>query len=262
MRVLRRILVTTAITLGVIALGAFWVAPVALSFDAARKAPPAARVVPTELKDLSVSQVPGTKLSYVGYEFEIPWDDLDASQTKQVPKDNPNPFMVALKFRSGRFLLVSASPARVFPDSIAREWKVSPQSLESVFGRGAAQSDYSFLKNLYEFTPDKMHLWALFPSVHYREQMLLLLKTVVLSQSFADTGIFKIQSQDYRGFQLGDPQAHPRMITVHLYSDEGTIELTFSANDPNGPAAITQPEINRIVQSLRKVPQSGSPATN
>jgi hypothetical protein len=52
------------------------------------------------------------------------------------------------------------------------------------------------------------------------------------------------------------------MIAVHLYSDEGSIELTFSASDPNGPAAITQPEINRIVQSLRKVPQSGSPATN
>ena len=67
----RRILTTVAITLGVIALGAFYVAPVALSFDAARKAPPAARVVPTNLKDLSVSQVPGTKVSYVGYEFEI-----------------------------------------------------------------------------------------------------------------------------------------------------------------------------------------------
>ena len=94
----RRILTTVAITLGVIALGAFYVAPVALSFDAARKAPPAARVVPTELKDLSVSQVQGTKLLYVGYEFEIPWNDLDPSQTRSVPKDHPE--MVALVFRS------------------------------------------------------------------------------------------------------------------------------------------------------------------
>lgn len=34
MRLLRRILTTVAVTLGVIALGAFWVAPVVLSFDA------------------------------------------------------------------------------------------------------------------------------------------------------------------------------------------------------------------------------------
>lgn len=257
---LRRIATTVAITLGVIAVGVYWIAPVALSFDAARKAPPVARVVPTDLKDLSVSQVSGTKLSYVGYEFEIPWNDLDASQTKRVPKDSPNPFMVALKFRSGRFLLVSASPPRVFPEGLVREWKIPPQSLESVFGRGAARSDYSFLKNLYEFTPDKMHLWALSPSMHYREQMLLLLKTTVLSQVSAETGIFNIQNQNYRGFQLGDPKDHPRRVAVHLYSDEGSIELTFGVSAPYKLAAITQPEINRIVQSLRKVPQNGPPA--
>ena len=83
MRLLRRILTTAAITLGVIALGAFWVAPVALSFDAARKASPVVRVVPTDLKDLSVSQTPGTKLSYVGYEFEIPRSDLDETRTRK-----------------------------------------------------------------------------------------------------------------------------------------------------------------------------------
>jgi hypothetical protein len=80
MRLPRRILTTVAITLG-----AFWVAPVALSFDAARTAKPDARVVPTDLKDLSVSQVPGTKVSFVGYEFAIPWTDLDRTRTRSVP---------------------------------------------------------------------------------------------------------------------------------------------------------------------------------
>ena len=249
----RRILTTVAITLGVIALGAFYVAPVALSFDAARKAPPAARVVPTELKDLSVSQVQGTKLLYVGYEFEIPWNDLDPSQTRSVPKDHPE--MVALVFRSGLHLIVSASPPRMLPNESAREWKLSPQKLESFFGRGTSQSDYSFLENLYEFTPEKMHRWGFSPSVHYREQMLLMLKIVVLSGRSADTGIFNIQNQSYRGFQLGDPQAHPRRVTVQLYSDEGSFEITFADDDGRGLVAVTQPELNRIVQSLRRVPK-------
>jgi hypothetical protein len=132
---------------------------------------------------------------------------------------------------------------------------ISPQKLESVFGRGSAQSDYSFLENLYEFTPDKMHRWGLSPSVHYREQMLLMLKIVVLSGRSADTGIFNIQNQSYRGFQLGDPQAHPRRVTVQLYSDEGSFEITFADDDGRGPVAVTQPELNRIVQSLRRVPK-------
>ncbi len=225
-------------------------APVALSFEAARKATPVARVVPTDLKDLSVSHAPRTKLSYLGYEFEIPWTDLDESQTRQFPKDNPA--MAVLVFRSGLHLIVSTGPARVLPDGFAREWKTSPQALETLFGRGAAQSEYRFHENLYQFTPDKMHRWALFPSVHYREQMLLTLKTIVLSGLSADAGIYNIQNQSYRGFQLGDPQAHPRRLAMQIYSDDGTIELTFAGKDGWGPVAVTQPELNRVVQSLRK----------
>jgi len=254
MRLVRRLLTTIVVTLGVIALGAFWVAPVALSFDAARKASPVARVVPTDLKDLSVSQVPGTKVSYVGYEFEIPWTDLDDSQTRSVPKDRPE--MVALVFRSGLHIIVSSIPARVFPNGFARELKASPQNLESMIGHGAAQSDYSFLENLYHFTPDKMHFWALSPTVHYREQFLLTIKDVVLAGSSADTGIFNIQNQNWHGFQLGDPQAHPRRLAVHLYSEEGSVELTFAGKDGREPITVTQPEINRIVRSLHKVSQN------
>jgi hypothetical protein len=159
-------------------------------------------------------------------------------------------------------LIVSASPPRLLPTEFAREWKLSPQQLESIFGRGAARSECSFLENLYEFTPDKMHRWALSPSVHYREQMLLMLKTVLLSQASADTGIFNIQSQSYRGFQLGDPQAHPRKLAVQLYSDEGTLELIFGRNDGRGSVGVTQPELNRIMQSLRKAPPDGHGYTN
>lgn len=258
MRLLRRILTAVVITLAVIAFLVFWVAPAALSFDAARKASPVTRVVPTGLKDLSVSQVPGTRLSYVGYEFEIPWTDLDESQTRSVPKDHPE--MVGLAFRSGLHLIVSA--ARALPNGFVREWKLSPHNFESVFAAAAAQSDYDFHKHLYEFTPDKMHLWALSPSVHYREQFLLDVKKVVLAGSSADTGIFNVQNQNWRGFQLGDPKAQPRRIVVHLYSDKGSVELTFAGKDGRSPVAVTQPEINRIVGSFRKVPQDGQGFTN
>jgi hypothetical protein len=39
---------------------------------------------------------------------------------------------------------------------------------------------------------------------------------------------------------------------VDLYSDEGGLELIFSEKNYNVSAGVTQPEINRIIQSLHK----------
>jgi hypothetical protein len=132
---------------------------------------------------------------------------IDASQTKQSPNDNP--FIAALTFRSGSHLIVSASPAQVFQRRLVDGTKAAPESVEAAFGPHSMRSDYDFLKHVYEFTPDKMHLWALSPSVHYREMMLLTMKAIVLSGYSADTGIFNIQNQNYHGFQLGDPPGSP-----------------------------------------------------
>jgi hypothetical protein len=39
---------------------------------------------PTELKDLVISIAPGRQLSYCGYEFEVPWNDVDEQKTRLV----------------------------------------------------------------------------------------------------------------------------------------------------------------------------------
>lgn len=114
MRLVRRILVTTVVTLGVILACVYWIGPIGLSFYAARKALPVARIVPTDLKDHSVSQALGTKLSYLGYEFEVPWSDLDETKTVLYPKDKPEKTRVVLAFRSGLRLMVMAVPPREF----------------------------------------------------------------------------------------------------------------------------------------------------
>jgi hypothetical protein len=105
-----------------------------------------------------------------------------------------------------------------------------------------------------------MHLWALSPDVHFGEREALIGKATILSGS-ADTGIFNIQDQRYRGFQLGDPQAHPLKVTVNLYSDNEMIEIVFLQKQ-GMPAGPTQPEINRVVHSLRKVATGESPAAS
>jgi len=256
MKTARRILVTVTIALAVIFVGLQWVVPVALSFDAARNALPFTRIVPTDLKDISASQAPGQTLSYFGYEFEVPWNDLDENQTKVYPKDKPEKCRADLRFRSGLRLFIIALPAGEWEDKLATQFKVPRRRIEPSF---EARSDYSFLKNLYEFTPQKMHYWALSPRVHFRELFLLTMKTAVLLPS-ANTGIFNLENHDFKGFQEGNPQSRQDGVEIHLFSDKGSIEMIFYQKDYQNPAGVTQPEINRIVQSLHKAPQVGETA--
>ena len=255
MRILRRILVTIAATGAVILVGVYWVAPVALAFYSARKAPPVARIVPIELTDHSISAAAGAKLSYVGYEFEVPWTDLDDSKTALYPKDKPDKTKVVLTFRSGLKIMVSAIPPRTFAEGFETGsigTKMPPPSFEAVFGRGAATSDYAFVKTVYEFTPDKMHYWTGSVAVHAREEALLIIKSIMPSEP-AETGIFNVRNESYRGFQQGDPRIRQNALLLELYSDSnGGVEFLFAQDKYNSREGVTQPEINRIVQSLKK----------
>jgi hypothetical protein len=250
LRTLRRILITVVVTVAVIFVGVSWVAPVALSFYAARKVPPVARVVPTDLKDTSVSQAPGTKLSYFGYQFEVPWSDLDETQTKLYPADKPVKTAVLLTFRSGLRLRVNTIPAHEWAKDSYPEVRAVPRVVAANFGYEAVRSDYSIAKSIYEFVPNRMHYWAWEPGVHYREQALLIIKSIMLLAP-ADTGIFNIQNQEFKGFQQGDTQVRQAKLEFDLYSDDGSVEFMFFEKDKNA-VGVTQPEINRIIQTLRK----------
>jgi hypothetical protein len=251
MRRLRSILATIVITLAIILACIYWIAPVALSFYAARKVPPVARVIPTDLKDHSVSQATGMKLSYFGYEFEVPWSDLDETKTTLYPKDKVEKTRVVLAFRSGLRLMVTAVPARELVNFVATEFKIQPQGFEILFGPGTSASDYTFVRNVYGFTPDKMHYWSLSSRLHARETMVLVTKSIMPVKA-AGSGIFNLENQYYRGFQQGDPRVSRDGVVVDLYSDEGHFEMALLEKDYTNPARVTQPEINRIVRSLRK----------
>jgi hypothetical protein len=251
LRKLCRIVVIVALTLAVIAAIVYWVLPIAISIRMAKTAPPIARLVPHELSDSSLPSAPGQKTSYFGYEFEVPWTDLDPTQTKSYPKDKPN--KVVLVFHSGLRLSFTAAPARGWINGLV--FDSSPQAFQAMFGVDATRSDYAFLKRLYEFTPDKMNCWSLSPWVHVRQGMLLTIKSSSLL-SWAKGGIFSIENREYKGFQQGDPRVRPTGIAINLYSDDGGVEFIVDQKNYRNPAGVLQPELNRLVQSLRKAPQA------
>ena len=253
-RKLWRILVIVGGTLAVIGTGVFWAGPVALSICVAWKAPNRARLVPGELTDISISQATGKKLSYFGYEFEVPWNDINPEEIRLYPKLNPN--RAVLAFRSGLQISITVLQPKEMVNGIASAFQLSPQLFErfvgSAFGPEATRSEYAFLGKLYEFTPKKMNRWAIHPSVHYRESMMLTIKSTTLLWS-ADSGIFNIHSEYYKGYQQGSPQARPNGLVATLYSDDDSIEFIFNQKNYQIPAGISQAEINRVIQSLHKV---------
>lgn len=255
MKLLLRILTTAILTLAFIFTVVRWAAWVTLTFWEVRKVPPVARIVPTNLRDQTISQASGKKLSYVGYEFEVPWTDLDEGKTIQYPKDKPDKTTVLLAFHSGLRLRVAAFSTGEWRTLFTTDWKLSPREFELFAGQDAAMSDYVFVRNLYEFTPGKMHYWAWPSAVHAHEAMVLMIKSAATSKE-AETGIFSVQNEGFKGFQQGSPLARPARLLVTLYSDSGGVEVEFWQKDDKSPAGVTQPEINRIVQSLHKIPVS------
>jgi hypothetical protein len=250
MRQVRRILVLIAVMIAVIVLTTQWLLPVHLSIKTANNPPTRSRLVPRELSDHSVTIVPGTKLSYFGYEFEIPWNDIDEAKTKSY-RD-----MVVLTFHSGLKVMVGASPPNLWLNGLLGKSKTTGR-VEQTFG---VRSDYDFLKAAYTSSPDKMHLWAFSPGIHYREILLLALKPAVVGPE-AETGFFYVGNSTNEGFQQGDPQAwqsnyHPKSrssVLIQLFSDQGCLSLSLFQKDFLDPAGVTQADLNRIIQSVHRV---------
>ncbi|HET6177429.1 MAG TPA: hypothetical protein VFE61_10880 [Candidatus Sulfotelmatobacter sp.] len=117
------------------------------------------------------------------------------------------------------------------------------------------------MKRTYETTPDNVHAWTFSSRVRREELILLALKSSFLdevgaghSSNPAETGIFNLQSQGYRGFQYGNPQIRQDMLELRLYDGDGSVDIKFLQTGYEEPAGVTQPEINRLVQSLHKAP--------
>jgi len=90
--------------------------------------------------------------------------------------------------------------------------------------------------------------------------MLLFIKALSLPQP-ASTGIYSLHTPKFQGFPFGDPIARPNRIQINLYDERGTAEITVACF-AECSASITQPDLNRISQSLvRVVPDSATTST-
>lgn len=205
---------------------------------------PDVKEVPLPLFDTSVSTTPHKQVSYFGYEFELPWDDVD----DQKSKTKGGIHMAA--FRSGNAFWFSTFPPRVFVSEVMKTAAIDPRRFKGIFGDKALESDYGFESECLQITPQKIT-----PFVSQREAaagaMLLVIKGISMPKT--DSGIFWIRTPGFQGFQFGNPQNHPSKITDELYSNEGGIDVMFLQKPSGSAPSISQAEINRVIQSIQRV---------
>lgn len=205
-----------------------------------RKLPGVAKT-PVPLADLSISSVRHKTASYFGYEFELPADDVDEA------KDKTFGTVHVSYFRSGNAFWFSTFPPKDFVNEVMKTGNLDPHDLKQLYGEDTLESDYAFHKKMLELTPSEIT-----PFISRRQaisgQVLLLIKAI--SMPNAASGIFSIQTQDFKGFQFENPQTGPSRITIELFSNDGGIDVIFMQKA--GAPAISQAKINRVIQSIHK----------
>jgi hypothetical protein len=200
---------------------------------------------PVALADTSTSATPHRKISYFGYELELPWDDVDEQKSKTVGQIRVTAFL------SGRAFWFSSYPPKEFINALIQIAKFTPDTFKQTYGEEAAESDYSFYRAMLHLTPTSITPF-MSRQLAARDSALLFVKA--LSMPPAGPGIFDIQTGNFRGFQFGDPKSRPQRICDELYSQDGGIDLIFFQKSDGSAPSVSQPEINRILQSIHNVP--------
>jgi hypothetical protein len=207
---------------------------------------PVVKRTPIELTDLSMSQVPGRKLEYSGYEFEVPWE-VDEEKTRHTGQ------IQVIALQSGNTILFSSMLAGEFIKTFTSSSSVGPNDLKKLYGEDALESDYSLHRRILEATPARTTLFSTRRDA-VSNAMLVVIKGIMLPAE-ADSGIFQVRTPGYEGFQYGDPQRRPKAIEVKIFANDGGLAFVFTQRDNGTTRAITQAEVNRVIQTVRKVKQ-------
>jgi hypothetical protein len=210
---------------------------------------PIVKSVPVELYDLSVSEVKGERISFKGVEFEVPWNDVDKQKTRVVGA------WALIFFRSGNSMVLCVEPVDGFITEMTKSKTPDPELFKVMYGPDVLRSDYALHKAIFETTPSQINLFT--PTNRAAGLSSVIFIKAVMPPT-TDWAIYNIRSQTFKGFQLGDPVRHPKKMCLELYGNDVHFEINIEQNPSLSGRAITQGEINRIIQTAHKAPDPQS----
>jgi hypothetical protein len=230
--------------------------PMSIFFTArweARKVP-GVKMAPQPLSDYSVSDAPGTPLSYFGYAFEVPWN---ASFKQKGPGKSS---LVQLEFESGQNVtfIVPTNQGGLLTE-IVQDESLHMKNLQVVFGDLMNRSAYDQYAVLLNTTPWSIRAFG--PRAEaIRGVTLLTIKAIAVAPGL-ETGVFSFELPDKRGFQIGDPRKS-RRVDFEVYG-MGRHHVEIICATTKDSTRLSQPELNRILTSFHAVlaePSAAPPA--
>ena len=213
---------------------------------------PIVKTVPVDLKDLSISQAKGERVSFMGGEFEVPWDDVEQEKTRVVGN------WLIVPFRSGKSIVLCVEAADGFIADMTKSKTPNPELFKAMYGPEVLRSDYALHKAIFETTPSEINLFT--PANRAAGLGSVILIKAIMPPT-TDWAIYKIQSQNFKGFQLGDPIRRPKKMCLELYAEDAHFEINIEQNTSSPGLGISQPELNRVIQTARQVPHTDSKFT-
>jgi len=227
--------------------------PIGIFFTArweARKVP-GVKVAPQPLVDYSVSDAPGTVLSYFGYDFEVPWNA--GFKQKALGKGG----LVQLEFESGQNVtFIVPANQRGLLTEIVQDKSMHMNNLQVVFGDLMNRSAYDQYAALLNTTPSSIRAFG--PRVEAVRGLTLLIIKAIASAPGLETGVFSFELPEKRGFQVGDPRKSKR-VDLKVFDMGGHyVEIVCATSKDS--ASLSQPELNRILTSLHAAAAESSAA--
>lgn len=214
----------------------------------ARKAP-WLKVTPKPLVNYSASDSAGTALSYLGYEFEVPWNA--PYKTKAIGKGG----LVQLQFESGQnaTFVVPANQNALFTE-IVQDKSLRMENLQAILGDLVNRPAYDQYETLLSTTPSSIHAFG--PRTEaVRGMTLLTIKAIAVAPGL-ETGVFSFELPEKRGFQVGDPQKSKR-VDLEVFGMGGHhVEIILATT--KDAVRLTQPGLNRILQTLHPLSEGTS----
>ncbi|HET6928674.1 MAG TPA: hypothetical protein VFI45_00010 [Candidatus Acidoferrum sp.] len=240
----RTLLIVIGVIFAILAYAYLWGTQTVLAFTLRNQARKIAILneKPVPLPSIAASSDQGTKLVHAGFSFEVPWNDLDLQKSKFGGN------IAVFAFQSGR-VISFFGPSENHEDLLSTFEKSigdNKGTLKKLFGPQATETNYAFHRAILEETADKVSPFEAKREA-LRSSMLLMLKAT--SSVGGETGLFQIQSQDWKGFQFDDPSRNPQ-VTLEVYDREDRhIEIVLhSGKDVS--SSLAQADINRTFQTL------------
>jgi hypothetical protein len=196
--------------------------------------------IPRHLPDRSVDNSEGPTIARYGYSLEAPLGTIEKTDDVKLG--------TRIFFKSGQ-VIIFTDPARAVDRlKILKEGSAGrSDDVSNVYGAEATRSNYNLLKAVYETTPEGTSIWK--PRQNLARQTVFL---VMKSAEYDKSGpVYLVERGNWHGFQHGLPPSE-KAIILNLFNKDNDLEVTIWVTSPKGQSsAVTQAQINRIVQTLR-----------